>query len=376
MCKNNVLYNYQFGFSQKHSAQHAIITHTDTIHIISLDNGDIAITILLDLKKAFDTVIHRILLQKLNAYGIRGNMLKWFESYLITGRSQYDVYDGIKSDIYNVTCGVPQGSILGPLLFILNMNGICNVSELLFTILYADDTCVLLSGKDLTKLITVSNAELKFLSAWFRSNKLTVNTYKTFFMIFHHSRVKYNSKHCIKIDDCSLNKVISAKYLGVIIDYKLNWIDHIAYIKNKISKGIGIMYRARNFLNKSSLIGLYYSYIYPYFTYCLETWGCASKTQLNPLFLLQKKIIRIMTFLHYLAHTEHIFNDLHILPFHKLFLYSTGIFMYKYSINCLPLSLCKLYVENSIVHQHNTRNCDTLKVSKGTKTFIRISALV
>ena len=90
------------------------------------------------------------------------------------------------------------------------------------------------------------------------------------------------------MDNCSLNKVNSAKYLGVIIDHNLNWIDHIAYIKNKISKGIGIMYRARHFLNKSSLIGLYYSYMYPYFTYCLETWGCASKTQLNPLFLLQK----------------------------------------------------------------------------------------
>ena len=175
-------------------------------------------------------------------------------------------------------------------------------------VLYADDTCVLLSGKDLTKLIMVINAELKSLSAWFRSNKLTVNTQKTFFMIFHRSRIKYDSKHCIKMDDCSLNKVNSAKYLGVIIDHKLNWIDHIAYIKNKISKGIGIMYRARNFLNKSSLIGLYYSYIYPYFTHCLETWGCASKTQLNPLFLLQKIIIRIMTFSHYLAHTEPIFN--------------------------------------------------------------------
>ena len=112
-----------------------------------------------DLKKAFDTVNHRILLQKLHAYGIRGNMLKWFESYL-TGRSKYVVYDGVKSDVYTVTCGVPQGSILGSLLFILNMNDICNASELLFTILYADDTCVL-SGKDLTKRIMVINAELQ-----------------------------------------------------------------------------------------------------------------------------------------------------------------------------------------------------------------------
>ena len=88
------------------------------------------------------------------------------------------------------------------------------------------------------------------------------------------------------MNDCSLTKVNSAKYLEVIIDHKLDWIDHIAHIKSTISKSIGIMYRARNFLSTINLIGLYYSYIYPYFTYCLETWGCASKTQLNPLFLL------------------------------------------------------------------------------------------
>ena len=130
------------------------------------------------------------------------------------------------------------------------MNDICNVSELLFAILYADDTCVLLSGKDLTKLMMVIHAELKFLSAWFRSNKLTVNTQKTFFIIiFHRSRIKYDSKNCIKMDDCPLNKINSAKYLGVIIDHKLNWIDHIAYIKIKFLRvyRIGIMYRASNF---------------------------------------------------------------------------------------------------------------------------------
>ena len=96
------------------------------------------------------------------------------------------------------------------------------------------------------------------------------------------------------------------------------------------------MYKARQLLNKSSLIGIYYLYIYPYFTYCLESWGCASKTQLNPLFLLKKKITRVMTFLHYLTHTEPICNALHILPFHKLVFYSIGIFMYKYFINSLP----------------------------------------
>ena len=119
------------------------------------------------------------------------------------------------------------------------------VSELVFTILYADDTYALLSGKDLAKFITVINAELRSLSA--RSNKLTVNTQKTFFAIFHRSRMKYDSKHSTKMDDCSLNKINSAKYIGIIIDHTLNWIDHIAYIKNKIFNGIDIMYRARKY---------------------------------------------------------------------------------------------------------------------------------
>ena len=109
-------------------------------------------------------------------------------------------------------------------------------------------------------------------------------------------------------------------YLGVIVDHKLNWIDHITYVKNKISKGIGIMYKARRYLNKVSLKNLYYAYIYPYFTYCIEVWGPAAKCHLNSLSLLQKKIFRIMTFSPYLAHTAPIFIDLAILPFIKYLL--------------------------------------------------------
>ena len=108
-------------------------------------------------------------------------------------------------------------------------------------------------------------------------------------MIFHRSRIKDNVSNKVVIDNKELIKVESAKYLGVIIDRKLNWIDHITYVKNKISKCIGIMYKARQFLSKRALLDLYYAYIYPYMTYCIEVWGCASQTQLNCIFLLQKK---------------------------------------------------------------------------------------
>ena len=135
-----------------------------------------------------------------------------------------------------------------------------------------------------------------------------------------HSYVNLNIHLNLIMDNITLSKVSSIKYLGVIVDHKLNWIDHITYVKSKISKGIGIMYKARRYLNKISLKNLYYAYIYPYLTYCIEVWGSASKCHLNSLFLLQKQIIRIMTFSTYLAHTDPIFKDLTILPLDKFLL--------------------------------------------------------
>ena len=371
---NNVLYDYQYGFRHSHSTQQAIITLIDRISK-SLVKGDIAIIILLDLKKAFDTVDHRILLRKLYAYGIRGTLLKWFESYL-TGRTQYVAFNGTNSDTHYVKCGVPQGSILGPLLFILYMNDICSVSKLLFTLLYADDTCVLLSGKDLNDLIAVLNVELISLSVWLKSNKLSLNTQKTFFMVFHRARLKTANCNDLVIDNASITRVNSAKYLGIIMDVKFNWIEHITYIKNKISKAIGNMYKARQYLNKSSLVNLYYSYVYPYLTYCIEVWGCACPTHLQCLFLLQKKIIRIITFSHYLAHTEPLFMSLEILPLEKIFYHRCGLMMYKYHNNLLPCLISQLYAKNDSIHNHNTRCSNLLRVPHDSKSFTNVSARI
>ena len=260
--QNKIIYKHQYGFRQKHSTQHAIITLVDRI-TNSLDKGDIVISIFLDLKKAFDTVDHPTLLNKLYAYGIRGNAFNWVKSYL-SERSQYVVYDSKQSKTQTVQCGVPQGSILGPLLFIIYMNDICNASELLFSILYADDTSVQISGNDITYLVSSMNAELELLSRWFKANKLSLNAQKTFYLVFHWARIK-DHELSIQIDGSTLNRSRNIKYLGVIIDHKLNWCEHIAHVKNKVSKGIGILYKARQFLDKKSLHNLYYSYIYPYF---------------------------------------------------------------------------------------------------------------
>ena len=212
---------------------------------------------------------HKILLKKLYAYGIRGVALKLLESYL-SGRSQYVVYDYQQSATLSITCGVPQGSVLGPLLFIIYMNDICNVSQLLFTVLYADDTCVLVNGKSLNLIIETVNSELQLLSTWLKSNKLSLNTTKSYYAVFHRARMKlHNDSIKLKIDNTNIKEVQCIKYLGVILDNKLSWIQHISYVKSKISKGIGIMYKARNYVNKNALLGLYHSYIYPYLIYCI-----------------------------------------------------------------------------------------------------------
>ena len=150
--KYNILYQNQFGFRQGHSTHQALITLVDKI-TKSLDNGDIVIGVFLDLKKAFDTVNHKIILKKLYHYGIRGNLNKWFESYL-ADRSQYVLFNVKTSDTRNINCEVPQGSILGPLLFILYINDLSNVSDILFYVLFADDTNVFLNGKDILELIS------------------------------------------------------------------------------------------------------------------------------------------------------------------------------------------------------------------------------
>ena len=219
------------------------------------------------------------------AYGIRGNAFKLLKRYL-TDRTQYVVYDSKQSEILPIKCGVPQGSILGPLLFICDMNDIGNVSDFLYTILYADDTSVLLNGKCYTDLVALLNSELEKLSLWLQSNKLSLNVQKTYYIVFHRARIKSDEHAVITINNVILQRTNSLKYLGVIIDYKLNWTQHIAHVKNKISKGIGIMYRARNYLSKVSMRKLYYSYIYLYLIYCIEVWSISPHNHLKPLLLL------------------------------------------------------------------------------------------
>ena len=177
---------------------------------------------------------------------------------------------------------------------------------------------------------------ISILSIWLASNKLTLNIDKSHFVIFHRARLKQNTVN-ISLCDISLNRVNFTKFLGVIIDDKLSFSRHISYIKNKISKGMGIIIKARKYLNRKSLLDLYHAFVYPYLTYCIEVWGNMSNVHLDALVKIQKKIVRIITYSPYLAHTDELFKELNILPIHKLMLQRVALQMFKYSINILPL---------------------------------------
>ena len=179
--KHHLLYQFQFGFRKDHSTFMALVILLEKI-TEALDNSQFGICILVDFRKAFDTVEHNILLEKLYHYGIRGNAVQWFNSYL-SNRYQYVNYNNTSSDMKLITCGVPQGSILGSLLFLLYINDIASVSNI-FSILFADDTTLFYSSKSLQELATVINNELRKVIEWLNANRLSLNIDKTNFMIF------------------------------------------------------------------------------------------------------------------------------------------------------------------------------------------------
>ena len=179
---NKIIYNGQYGFRTNHSTELAVIEMVEKI-TDAIDNNLYPVGIFIDLKKAFDTINHSILIDKLKNYGIRGIASTWLTSYL-SNRKQYVEYNNVKSNIQAVRCGILQGSILGPSLFVLYINDLCNASDLLELILFADDTNIFFKAKDYTQMENTLNRELKTINDWFMVNKLSLNVSKTKFITF------------------------------------------------------------------------------------------------------------------------------------------------------------------------------------------------
>ena len=352
LINNNLLNPNQFGFIKGYSTDYALLQLYDKI-TESLSNREHIIGVFMDLSKAFDTLDHKTLIHKLKSYGIRGLALSWFSDYL-SNRQQYVVFDYVESQRLNITCGVPQGSILGPLLFIIYINDIVNSSPLLNYIMFADDTNIFYSHKSIDTLNNILNIELTKVSEWFKSNKLSLNISKTNFIHFrNHNSPRVNCN--LFIDNLTITEKTSTKFLGVTIDSNLRWNEHIRNIHTTVSRNTGILYKLKDILTKKSLFILYNSFILSHIMYCNTVWGNCSSTKINAPLLLQKRALRVITHSKYLDHTDPLFRRLKTLKVHDIHTLQTSIYMYKLTQKQLPTLFYNTFKLNSNIHSYPTR---------------------
>ena len=364
---NDLFYNSQYGFRKLHSTEYASLEMVDRISQY-LDIGKLPITVYLDLSKAFDTINHEILLKKLRYYGFADAPLKWFSSYL-HNRQQYVFFNGCYSVPKTLETGVPQGSILGPLLFLIYMNDIKEACKTFMPILYADDTGLVSSlcsfyQDDKLNICEISrniNDELSCVQEWLNVNKLSLNVSKTKYMIFHHRQRKIDEFiPDIRINDSPIERVTDFNFLGLQIDQHLNWNAHIQKCSNKISRTLGVMNRLKRHLPTKILRVLYNSLVLPHLQYAILRWG----SKLSRLSKLQKMAIRVVTCSKFNAHTEPLFKSLNLLKLEDMLYVSVLKLHYRLCHGNLPAYVTNLFtrVVPGTTHDYDLRPSGIFKM--------------
>ena len=386
--KNNILNNSQYGFREKRSTEHAILDIMNQIQS-NMDKKLYTCGIFTDLQKAFDTVNHSILLQKLSHYGIRGIVNDWFTSYLVGRKQITEIGPRSKSSKEILLSGVPQGSVLGPLLFLIYVNDICNSCNKLKFDLFADDTNLLYADKNLKSLESAVNNELYKVYTWLTANKLSLNIKKSNFVNFRPRQKKLPYQVNMIVFDHPSNSYFSlecknyVKYLGVLIDENLTWKHHISYIASKINMSIGIIARLRHFVPSHTLHHIYRSFIQPYLLYGIVAWGRAGKTYRTKILRLQKRALRLMFFGDYKSHAVPFFISSNLLPLDLLYFKSVAILMHDVFNNLSAPQITNIFNFQSNIHPYNTRSSSRgnfsvqhSRLEKQNRSFSRVGVKV
>lgn len=346
-----ILNEFQFGFRKGHSTIQAVIEIIDNIRL-EIDKGNTVIGLYVDLSKAFDTVNHEILLHKLNHYGIRGPILQWFKSYL-TNRVQVTCCNSVFSTPQTVNIGVPQGSVLGPLLFLIYVNDINNCLENGKLRLFADDTNVFVSHSNVNYVKRLAEMALVNLHKWFNVNQLSLNLKKTCFSV-------YSNKNCdnikeLEVENHILKRTKIVKYLGMLVDENLTWANHIDQICKKLTKLAYALRSLSGLIDIDMVKQLYFGYVYPHLIYGVELYGTACKKYINQLQFIQNKILKILMCKNRRYSTCKLHQELDLLLVNEIHQFCINVFVFKQQKGKLPGVFKDYFIQNKKVRGRVTR---------------------
>ena len=351
--KNNVLYNLQFGFRKKHSTNHALIEITENIRKC-LDNGEYACGVFVDLQKAFDTVNHNILLNKLEHYGVRGVALNWFRSYL-HDRKQFVSILGFDSDIKTVRHGVPQGSVLGPLLFLVYINDLCTAVRYCKIFHFADDTNLLNTDKSPLRIQKQVNSDLKILYDWMLANMISLNKDKTEMVIFHKKGTP-RPYIKVKLNGTVIYPARQIKYIGIYIDEHLTFDYHCKLLRGRLGRAVGMLYKTRNVLDTSQLKTLYFAIFNSHLSYGCQIWAQTRNIHTEKIFTIQNKAMRAMTFSSPQTSCKPLYSKLNILKLDDYVKLQNCLFVKSVIMKTAPICFHNYFQITADQHAYNTRN--------------------
>ena len=345
----------QSGFKPGFSTETSLLNTTNQ-WIINIDKGCYNLVLLLDLRKAFDTVDLQILTKKLEFYGVRNTELAWFKSYLFN-RRQYCSIAGQDSDLQVNPTGIPQGSCLGPLLCLIYMNELPNILENSDCSLYADDTSLTNTDRELNIAQRKLNNDLDTLGKWISANKLSANLIKTEYMIIVTS-AKLNTldySPIIELNGKPIARATETPGLGLIVDETLTWEPYVQHLSTKMASAISAIKQA-NFLPKKSLVTLYQSLVESRLRYCNTVWGNCGETLKNKLQRLQDRAAQVVTKTKYGSiEPDVLFQELGWLNVQQLIDLDTAAMLHKAVHKTAPPYLSELFQKTNTVHSHDTR---------------------
>ena len=351
----------QYGFRSNHSCEHAV-AHVIGSILKNLENKKSTISVMLDLSKAFDTIEHSIMLQKLELFGVRGVCLKWFKSYLENRHMRVKCkittsQSSVVSEYYTVNYGTPQGSCLGPLIFLIFVNDMQLHLTEVESVQFADDTTILFSHRNEIYLQFCIERELSVLSDWFRANKLTLNVDKSVFLLFNRSGQKQINQ--LKLGEELIVRVANTKFLGTWIDDHLNWKTHMSKLLGKLKCGLGMLQRSNGLLTKRAKKLLYFGQIHSHLCYGLGVWGpMLTNSQITDLNAVQRKCIKQID---NTTPVDEAYKRLKILTVRQLIELEQRKLGYKLCMGLLPTAITQIMMSDANrrpmtkTHEYETR---------------------